>query len=273
MLKINRMIQVEALYTAFERTYQENYRNNGERHHFWEVLYVVDGVLGVAEDERIYRLPAGSMLVHMPMEFHRVWAEDGCVPTLLVVTFEISAGAFQVLGNGVYQLTATEAELLRKVVAAACVCREYDDAIQNQLSALYLEEFLLSMLQNSTSEDRLYRTRGTQNYQKIVRVMNENLYRNLSAPEIAALCNLSLSNLKKIFKTYSGTGVMNYFNSLRMMKAIELMNRGLSIAELSEALGFSSPSYFSDAFKRYSGRTPSEYRRHYITNVTSRLQV
>jgi AraC-like DNA-binding protein len=46
------------------------------------------------------------------------------------------------------------------------------------------------------------------------------------------------------------------------LKAAEL-NRGrtATIAEIAYDTGFSSPSYFTDCFKKYFGKSPSEYQR------------
>lgn len=47
---------------------------------------------------------------------------------------------------------------------------------------------------------------------------------------------------------------------VRMKHARALLDEGkLSVAEISLACGFSTPSYFSTAFREYYGKTPSEY--------------
>ena len=40
-----------------------------------------------------------------------------------------------------------------------------------------------------------------------------------------------------------------------------LGNTGYSLAQISELMGFSSPSYFSQCFRKAEGLTPNEYRR------------
>ena len=40
-----------------------------------------------------------------------------------------------------------------------------------------------------------------------------------------------------------------------------LGNTGYSLAQISELMGFSSPSYFSQCFRKSEGLTPNEYRR------------
>ena len=40
-----------------------------------------------------------------------------------------------------------------------------------------------------------------------------------------------------------------------------LGNTSYSLAQISELMGFSSPSYFSQCFRKAEGMTPNEYRR------------
>ena len=50
---------------------------------------------------------------------------------------------------------------------------------------------------------------------------------------------------------------------LRMEKAKELLIKPqLKIIDVSEQVGYSEPYYFSHCFKKYSGVSPKEYRRH-----------
>ena len=51
-------------------------------------------------------------------------------------------------------------------------------------------------------------------------------------------------------------------NNLRMMKAEEiLMKTDKNITEISMELGFTSPSNFTRSFKKFTGLSPSEYRK------------
>ena len=84
--------------------------------------------------------------------------------------------------------------------------------------------------------------------------------KNLSLAEIASLSHLSVSNLKKIFRRYSDKGVMKYYTHVKIRRAIQLLDEGHPIAQVSEHLGFSSVNYFSVVFKRETGYTPGTYR-------------
>ncbi len=263
MLKITRRINIEAFFSAFERTFDKNFNYDGERHNFWELVYVVDGVIGVAEDEKIYKLQSGDIIFHMPMEFHRIWSLDGTTPHIVIMSFSFSGSEYDVLGKGIFHIDKSYEAILLDALENATYCKKFEDSIKAQLAALNLENFLLNLIKTQTPETTLQKTKGSQNYRKIVSVMNDNLDKNLSAADIAALCDLSLSNLKKIFKNYSGIGVMDYFNHLKIVRATSMINEGVPIYEISEALGFSSPNYFSECFKKRSGLTPTEYRKQF----------
>lgn len=271
MLNVSRLINIEAFFSAFERVFEPSYFFDGERHNFWEMVYAADGAIGVAEDDRIYSLSSGEAIFHKPMEFHRIWSAEGTSPRVIFLTFSASGDGFDTLGNGVFKISPEHNREIHSVLSNAEYCRTLENPIKNQLAAVGLEKFILELLENQSPEGRQEKTRGAANYTEIVRVMNENIDKNLSMEELAALCGLGVSNLKKTFRRYSGTGVMQYFNHLKIMRAMEMINSGLTMTEISERLGYSSPNYFSDAFKRQCGITPTQFKRGYITDVSGIL--
>ena len=84
----------------------------------------------------------------------------------------------------------------------------------------------------------------------------------LSLYELAARVGLSKYYLIKLFRQYTGDTPMEYFQQVRLRRACGLLSTtSLSVAQISERLGYSSPFHFSGAFKRCFGISPSRYRR------------
>lgn len=55
---------------------------------------------------------------------------------------------------------------------------------------------------------------------------------------------------------------MQYARKLRLRKAKQLLDMNtLTIREICEATGFSSPQYFARVFKQVEGMTPTEYMK------------
>jgi AraC family transcriptional regulator len=69
--------------------------------------------------------------------------------------------------------------------------------------------------------------------------------------------------LKKGFKEIFGTTIFDFYQSQRMEHAKYLLyEKGLSVTEVSQLLGYSSISHFSTAFKKQTGLKPCELLIH-----------
>ncbi|MBP3437256.1 MAG: helix-turn-helix transcriptional regulator [Clostridia bacterium] len=261
-----RPVTVTSLCHCFSPTYSESFYFDGERHDFWECVFVTEGVVGVAEDEKIYRLSQNEIIFHKPREFHRIWAAEGTKPSLIILSFRAEGVGLERLSEGVFLLTkemrshmlsaAQEAE------AALALGKPWrKNVISQQMLACTIETVMLLILQRAKSSISETETIAARHYKSIVRAMNENIDKSLNIAQLAKLTRMGEANLKKCFKKYSGMGVMAYFMSLKMRRAVELMKEGYTIREISEALGFATQNYFSTAFKREFGLTPLAYKR------------
>lgn len=66
------------------------------------------------------------------------------------------------------------------------------------------------------------------------------------------------------FTKYIGISPISYLLEKRIQEGKSLLeSTSYSIAEISTLLGFSSQSYFSQTFKKSTGRTPIQHRNEY----------
>ena len=74
--------------------------------------------------------------------------------------------------------------------------------------------------------------------------------------------NMSRANLHVKISTITGESALDYINKMRFAEACRLLKEGRhTIAEISDKVGFTSPSYFAARFKKFVGYTPTEYAR------------
>ena len=67
--------------------------------------------------------------------------------------------------------------------------------------------------------------------------------------------------MSKFFKDEIGKNFVDYLTELRMEKSTKLLaNKSLSVKEICQRIGYHDPNYYSKAFKRATGMTPTEYR-------------
>lgn len=84
----------------------------------------------------------------------------------------------------------------------------------------------------------------------------------ITLPELAARFHLSQSSLKICFKALYGVPVASYLRGLRMDTAARLLQESdLPVAEIAHRVGYEDPSRFAAAFRRHTGRRPTELRR------------
>lgn len=263
---IDNILKIKSIYSAFEQKINKDCFFKGEYHNFWKIVIVQEGEVGITSGSNIYILKKGQAFLHKPMDFHCLWGEAKNNPHIIVLSFEIAD--MPECSSGVFEIddldyTKNLLQQIRTSFAFQDICTYgiLDDSLLDyQLAVKNLELFLLKTISGKKLQITPVQTRMTRNYALIVNVLEKNIHKNLSASEIAQLCNMSEVNLKKTFSKFTGIGIMNYFNHLKMNKAVSLLAQGLSIGEIASALGFLNQNYFSTAFKRIMGNTPSSYR-------------
>lgn len=100
-------------------------------------------------------------------------------------------------------------------------------------------------------------------FDKALSFINDNIEKNLTISEISRSTLIPKSSLYKMFHTHLGCTISEYINSKRVKKATELLiNSEMSVAEISEKLGFSTQQYFSKTFKKIKGVSPAQFRKN-----------
>jgi len=90
---------------------------------------------------------------------------------------------------------------------------------------------------------------------------------NLSTPELsveflARETGMSQSTLYRNLKSLTGQSANSFIKNIRMRRSLLLLKEGnLNISEIATETGFNSPSYFTTAFKKHFGFSPTEFRQ------------
>jgi AraC-like DNA-binding protein len=98
--------------------------------------------------------------------------------------------------------------------------------------------------------------------QLVLRLVADNMRRQLVIRELAEAVNLSSGRLAHLFKSEVGISPQRYLTNIRMEKAKDLLeDGGLSVKEIAAHVGMPNPSRFCRSFKARYGITPTEYRK------------
>lgn len=112
---------------------------------------------------------------------------------------------------------------------------------------------------------RVHEIRSHSNYSAQVRAVNDYIDLHLEEPirlaEMAKALGYSSYYLSRKYQKETGMTVTDRVKTRRIGRAKELLlDTSLPIYEISERLCFSSPSYFTENFRRLTGMTPAEFR-------------
>lgn len=83
---------------------------------------------------------------------------------------------------------------------------------------------------------------------------------NIKLETLADLFNYNSGYLGKMFKNYTGDHFNTYLDQVRIQHAIELLQEGLKVHQVSERVGYANVDYFHSKFKKYKGVSPSSFK-------------
>lgn len=108
-------------------------------------------------------------------------------------------------------------------------------------------------------EGHQYNYSSIRKVDKIINYMTENYFQNITLQQLSEYAQISSSYLGSIFKKVTGKSTIDYLIDIRINKSKSLLRDGFTVSETSKLVGFNDIFYFSRAFKKHEGMSPSEY--------------
>jgi len=106
----------------------------------------------------------------------------------------------------------------------------------------------------------------------ILDYIQENLTEPLTLDQISSKFFISKHYLCRIFKSATGFSVMEYIIHSRILRARQLLQKGVSVQQAGELSGFSDNSHFIRTFGSLTGTSPGRYAREYQSGDQIRMR-
>jgi AraC-like DNA-binding protein len=279
---LKKEFNIDAIYSIHYFEYLKDFSYLGEKHDFWEFVYIDKGAIEALGGDKKHNLIKGDIIFHKPNEFHNLSSNGRIAPNLVIMSFSCESPGIEWFKDKVLRIGNEEKNLLARILHEAgnafssklsdpwlLALKRHEKQIfaSEHLIKLYLEQFLiglvrremhigvsnkpLSPLKEKTSKDA---------FNKVVEYFENNL---IEMPNLETVCRTtgySCTYIENVFKEKTGRSVMEYYKITKLEKAKELIREGnYTFTQISSVLNYSSVHYFSKIFKKIIGMTPTEY--------------
>ena len=277
-------INISKVITIHYFEHAKDYVFPGEKHDFWEFVYVDRGKVEVAAGTQGYELKQGEIIFHKPKEYHSLWANGQIAPNLVVITFICTSQAMDFFKDKILTIDSRQKQLMAEIIAESKKAFTSDlsdpdmTALDRsktrpfgceQLIKLYLEQLLIQIMRSGSAVKTYQRLSSVakeradkKSVETIIGYLKNNITDSLSFSDVLRFSNMGSTHLKNVFKDKTGLPVMEYYRKLKIENAkLMIREKELNMTEIANNLAYKSIHHFSKQFKDIAGMSPTEYAR------------
>ena len=258
--------KVKLLYASASR-YGGDWHSNPHTHYCTEIFYVTEGQGQFQIEDKIYPVGSHDLVIVNPNVVHTELSHNA------------HPLAYIVLGLEDVELATLEDEddvsfCIINLKDIKDIVRFYFDQIireihetstDSQIICRNLMENLIIMLSREANFSVTLAPIQKKSPRVCITIrqyIDNHFKENLSLDMLAELAHVSKYHMVRVFTEEYGISPINYLIYKRIEEGKKLLQTtDYSLALIGRTLGFSSPSYFSQAFKKHANCTPMEYRK------------
>ncbi|AWV32384.1 response regulator transcription factor [Paenibacillus odorifer] len=155
--------------------------------------------------------------------------------------------------------------IIHRLAASSRIEPKEMESVTRFLNGIYQYDYLLDLLEEihhfllEFAEDAGSKGKE-QEIKQMIDFIQRHYAEDLRLSTLAGLLNYSTPYLGQLFRNKTGEYFNTYLDKVRIQKAKELLAQGMKVYEVAEQIGYANVNYFFSKFKKYEGRSPSEYK-------------
>lgn len=246
--------------------YDGDWHSTAHTHHFTELFYVTRGNGQFFVEDDSFSVKANDLIIVNPNVTHTELGIPGT--TFEYVVLGIQGLQFQPSESGQhfnynkYNLSYFEKELQFCLHALINELRSKEDYYEAVCQNLY-EILIYYIFRKTKTELSIASSKKiTKECRFIEEYIDEHYTEDITLQTLSDLTFMNKYYLVHAFKNYKGTSPINYLIDKRIEESQHLLaNTNYPVSKISDQIGFSSQSYFSQVFRKRTGLTPNQYRK------------
>ncbi len=285
--KMNKALDISSITSIHYFEFSDDFIDTLESHEQWELVYMDRGECDIIADDRIFLLKQGEMYFHKPNEPHMLKTIKGVAPNVFIITFSSPSVAMSYFEEKKIHASMSTKQHISAIIHEA---QETFDLPFNtpdmkglklksngslwggaQSVFLRFELMLIEIIRENnyyTEQKKMFFPKDIIDDEfalKIIAFMEKRIYGKFTMSELSRELSFGKTYISKYFSKVSGYSIVNYFTMMKINEAKRLIRETThNFFEISEMLMFTNSHYFSSVFKKYTGMTPTQYKKSCI---------
>ncbi len=228
------------------------------------IQYIAEGKGYYEENGEVATAEAGTVLLYFPNVRQHYFFKKQDKSRLLWAhcTGKFCEMLDPIKMSGVVPVKIADHKDFERVFKRMTAAYHRKEAYYNSVCDGYMQVLLSLIMKNATDRRNLGDSKINDGLEKVLAYMNMHFSEAIDLNRYANMCYVSRDRFMHMFKEHTGVSPYKYQLQIRIDRATEmLVYSSVSINEIAAAVGFRDCSYFCRIFKKFTGKTPTEYRK------------
>lgn len=234
-----------------------------------ELVYIIEGSLGITIENNSFTLEKGEICVFTPGLIHNLYSYTNNKSFVMKLFPIVDLGNIQLLNNVVRRGDEVYDELLKNINCIITENQEKKDGYELCVN-ICAEKIFLTIIRNmkhiileNNAQIKLENKSDFLN--SVTEFLEIHYAENFSLEQVAKHLNYTKSYFCHYFKNITGVTFWKYYTIFRLEKALEMMkeNPQKKYTQIAQDSGFKNIRSFNQSFKEYHHCTPKEYMKKY----------
>lgn len=249
-----------------------------------ELIYVLEGLLDVGLNNKVYTLEPGDILLVGIGDVHYFLTRPVKSKRIIIqfdlLMVEYQSGAFLDRRFRFPLIKKNRADSLEIGYPERRVHRlleeeiltlhhEYQEKAEGYkmavMAGLYnlVARFIRHLpLEKVSPLEKSKHLKKLERLDQVFQFVEKNYYKQLTLDEVAKVASFSVYHFTRFFKETTGMTFLQYLNNYRIARAVKYLGKtNDSITEIAFQSGFGSIKSFNRVFKEIKGSSPTQYRK------------
>ncbi|MBG9979966.1 AraC family transcriptional regulator [Facklamia sp. DSM 111018] len=268
-IQVNRSkanISIDAIYSLHYQVYSSGESLKQPSHDYYELLIIDQGEAKIYLNQHTQHiLSKNQAWLKSPGQKHQMIFKEDSMSTLISILFH-GQGINESISQRPVKLGHRQIQLIERLISLSNQTHinmpyYYDEMLAS------LQLIIAQMLNGDHQPQEDSSTSMRENYenelfQSIVEFLQEQVHEQHQVNDLVEHFNISRSSLQSLFKKYTSQTPKAYINSLRLKRSKLLIHESkMTLSEIASELGYGSIQYFSRAFSKEFGISPSTYAK------------